>query len=211
MKKNIITTEKTARYFTLGNFSPEVKTVLFVCHGYAQLGDEFISQFSKLENQNTLIVAPEGLHRFYLRGGQEKVVASWMTKEDRDDDIRDYVLFLDKVYDAVLEKFSSPPKIIALGFSQGAATASRWCAMGKSKMDELILWCGFFPPDLPPNGISEKIKLTVVTATKDKFISAEQERNQLEKMKLLSPQLNHVTFEGEHEMNIEILSELISE
>ena len=203
-----ITTEKTARYFTLGEISPEVKTILFVLHGYAQLANEFLEEFKSIENKNILIVAPEGLHRFYSRG-HEKVVASWMTKEDREDDIHDYVFFLDKVYDDVV-KNSSGAKIIFLGFSQGAATASRWCSLGKSKIDELILWCGFFPPDLPPNGIPGKVKLTVVTASQDKFITAEEEKNQLEKMKMFSPELKHIKFPGEHALNEELLRKLLS-
>ena len=203
MAKYKLITEKSARYFTLGEISPEVKTILFVLHGYAQLADEFILQFEKIKSNSLLIVAPEGLHRFYSRG-HEKVVASWMTKEERDDDIHDYVLFLDKVYDEVV-KNSSATKIIVLGFSQGAATASRWCSSGKNKIDDLILWCGFFPPDLPPGGIPEKIKLTVVTASNDKFISAEEEKNQLGKMKMLSPEFNHLKFDGGHDVDIPTL------
>src|SRR5665213_3940257 len=113
MKKHKITIEKTARYFTLGEISSDVKTVLFVCHGYSQLADEFLSQFQKISTEKILIVAPEGLHRFYTRG-HEKVVASWMTKEDRADDIRDYVLFLDQVYLEVMTTIFNP-KIILLG------------------------------------------------------------------------------------------------
>ncbi len=207
MEKHKITVEKTARYFTLGEISPKVKTVLFVCHGYSQLADEFISGFKEIENGKILIVAPEGLHRFYTRG-HEHVVASWMTREEREDDIRDYVLFLDKVYLEVMKSIFDA-KIIVLGFSQGAATASRWAGMGKSSIDELILWCGFFPPDMQPEEMPDDISLTVVTASNDKFIPEAQEKSQMEKMKELFPRLKHVRFEGEHLVDVEVLRKMI--
>jgi predicted esterase len=207
MKKHSITVEKSARYFTLGNDAADVKTVLFVCHGYAQLADEFLKSFEKLSNENLLIVSPEGLHRFYTRGHTE-VVASWMTKVEREDDIRDYVLFLDKVYAEVMRGISSNAKVIVLGFSQGAATVSRWSVMGQSKIDELILWCGSFPPDVHPTEVPKTIFLTLVTASNDKFVSAEQAREQLEKMKELNVNLRHVEFEGEHAMDVGALERL---
>lgn len=208
MKKHHITVEKSARYFTLGTSSAEVQTVLFVCHGYAQLADEFLAPFEKLSNEKLLIVAPEGLHRFYTKG-HAAVVASWMTKEDRDDDIRDYILFLDKVYAEVMLDISPKAKVIVLGFSQGAATVSRWAVMGKSRIDELILWCGFFPPDLQPSAIPKNSSLTVVTASNDRFVTAEQERSQLEKLKELRPDFKHVRFEGEHVVDVEVLGEML--
>jgi predicted esterase len=36
----------------------------------------------------------------------------------------------------------------ALGFSQGAATVSRWAALGRARIDRLVLWGGELPPDL---------------------------------------------------------------
>ena len=207
MKQHSITVEKTARYFSLGEFH-SVKQVVFVCHGYAQLADEFLESFRSLEREGLLLIAPEGLHRFYARGSSEKVVASWMTKVDREDDIRDYVSFLDKTAEAVLKEIAAPVKVSVLGFSQGAATVSRWAAMGKTKIDELILFCGFFPPDLPPNGLPENISLTVVTASDDKFISPEQEQQQLAAMQALSPGFRHLRFEGKHEIETSVLKQL---
>ena len=204
-----ITVAKTARYFLLGETSRSNQTLLIVCHGYAQLADEFLKSFEGLHHDNLLIVAPEGLHRFYAKGSTEKVVASWMTKEDRENDIRDYVSFLDQLLEELNpENFK---RIILLGFSQGAATASRWASLGKSrnKIHELILFCGFFPPDLPPSGIPETMQLNVVTASDDRFISPEQESKQLEEMRKLNPQLKHIRFEGKHEIDLETLKGIL--
>lgn len=211
MEKHKIQIEKSAIYLSLGNPDANVKNVLFVCHGYAQSANEFLENFIAVQNKENYIVAPEGLHRFYLRGSTEKVVASWMTKEEREDDIRDYVLFLDKVYHKVMQQFSSVVKVTVVGFSQGAATVCRWAVMGNSKIDKLVLWCGYFPPDLEATKIPSHIGVTVVTASNDKWISGDQEKEIVGQIKKLSPQMNHVRFEGQHEIDIVTLKKVISD
>src|SRR3954467_9897190 len=99
MKQRNITVSKTARYFVSGEMTESIEQLWFVCHGYAQLASSFLTWFDALDQQKHLVIAPEGLHRFYWKGFSDKVVASWMTKEDREADIADYVNFLNKVYD----------------------------------------------------------------------------------------------------------------
>lgn len=205
MERYKISVKKSARYFVLGKLGPQVKHVVFVCHGYAQSANEFLEKFKPIQDEKTVIVAPEGLHRFYLRGSPDKVVASWMTQVDREDDIADYVLFMDKVYSEIMKTMKSKVKITLLGFSQGAATASRWAALGNSKINQLILWCGFFPSDISVDKISKTIDLNVVTASDDKFISPSQEKEQLEKIRKSSPQMKHTHFDGQHEIDIPTL------
>ena len=147
MKKVDIKIEKTARYFVLGTPSDKITDVWFVCHGYGQLANYFIKWFEPIINETTLIVAPEGLSRFYWNGFSGNVVASWMTKEERNSDIDDYVQYLDKVANQVLQK-RMKVNINILGFSQGAATACRWAILGKIAPTNLILWAGSFPKDI---------------------------------------------------------------
>lgn len=211
MQQHRVTTRKTGRYFVLGKPGRGVRTVIFACHGYAQLANDFLSVFGPMEGETVLVVAPEGLHRFYTRGTSGKIGASWMTKEDREDDIKDYVAFLDKVYTEVMKKIPVNAHVIALGFSQGAATVSRWMATGRSRVDEVMLWCGFFPPDVGPDAIPEHIKLTLVTASDDQYISPEEGKEQVEKMKELAPHLEHIHFEGKHVIDIPTLKGLLKE
>jgi hypothetical protein len=60
-----------------------------VTHGYGQLAKTFIRRFEPIMDAQTLVVAPEGLSRFYWGGFDGPVVASWMTREDRLDEIAD--------------------------------------------------------------------------------------------------------------------------
>lgn len=109
-----LTIEKTAKIATWGN--SHAPNVWFCLHGYGQLSEYFIKGFENLDPNEHYVIAPEGLHRFYLRGTSGRVGASWMTKEERLDDINDYVKYLDQVYDEVIDS-NLNQKIIVLGLS----------------------------------------------------------------------------------------------
>jgi predicted esterase len=210
MQQKKITIPKTARYFVLGEPTAAVTTVWFVCHGYGQLANYFIRNFEVLEAKHTLIVAPEGLHRFYWEKFSGRVVASWMTKEDREDDILDYVNYLDLVYAEVLASLKNKKvRIIVLGFSQGTATVCRWIATKKSPVDQLILWAGSLPADVHLEVEAVKnFKIYLVAGNADEFIKEEQikEYEQLLIEKKLPVEI--IRFQGRHEIHEPTLTAL---
>nr|MDQ3081512.1 hypothetical protein [Gemmatimonadota bacterium] len=119
---------RTARYARMGPEGRAVDQVWLVCHGYGQLASRFIRRFSAIDDGSRLIVAPEALSRFYVLGGSvphaidEKVGASWMTRESRDSEIEDQVTYLDRVCERVLAgRDRAKVRLVAFGFSQGAA------------------------------------------------------------------------------------------
>ena len=207
-----ISISKTARYFILGEPGDQITHVWFVCHGYGQLASDFLKNFEVFNNGKNLIIAPEGLHRFYVEGLTGKIGASWMTKEDRNNEIKDYINYLDELYDKTLMDFKGRnPHINVLGFSQGTATVCRWLCNGRSKADNLILWAGAFPADLnfkAGNTILNSMNIRILIGDKDEFI---QEGNIEEQEKLL--QHNNVDYElirykGTHKIDAHILEEL---
>ncbi len=146
---------RTARYAQLGAPPGAADELWLVCHGYAQLASRFIRRFGAIDNGKRLVVAPEALSRFYLSGssgphsGDDKVGASWMTRESRDSEIADQVTYLDLVQGRLLEGVArSRVRVVALGFSQGAAVVCRWAAKSKAPPDDLILWGSGVPAEL---------------------------------------------------------------
>jgi len=134
-----------ARYYKLGEINEHTRQIWFAIHGYGQLAQYFIRKFSPLESQGICVIAPEGLSRFYLNQleeggfrGNDKVGATWMTKENRLTDIENYITYLNEIYHK--EIGSSGKRISVLGFSQGTATASRWVMANKIHFNRLILW-----------------------------------------------------------------------
>lgn len=209
--KNILI-QKTARYFLIGKPSEKIKSVLIVLHGYGQLAEDFIKYFEPIKNETVLIIAPEALNRFYIKGFGGKVGSTWMTKEDRKNEIKDYVNYLDAVYDDVIRfGLLSKTKITVLGFSQGTVTACRWLSKSKSKADRLILWGGGIPPEVDlelSNELFNSLQLTIVVGDKDEFISQEQIEKEEQRLKKNNIDYSLILFEGKHIIKKEILLKL---
>jgi len=215
MKVRNIVTNKNARYYILGEPGPHIRQIWFVCHGYGQLAGEFLQNFEVIKKRDLLIVAPEGLHRFYLYRGTGKVGASWMTSEDRLKDIEDYIYYLDKVCREILSLCNTAKTTIsALGFSQGTATACRWALQGKSSIQRLILWGGYFPPDTPWETSRHRlntIKTQFIFGEQDPYIKPEFHPQQLALLRQKKVNFDVKTFKGHHEIKANILIELANE
>jgi predicted esterase len=168
---------RSARYYTLGPAPGLAHDIWFVCHGYGQLARAFLDEFAVLDDGTRLLVAPEGLSRYYTRHEAREVGASWMTREDRLAEIADYIAYLDAVYHAVLGAVDrTAARVVALGFSQGAATAARWIALGRAVPDRVVLWGEPLPPDLDLTLAGPKLaetRLTFVFGTEDHRVSPE--------------------------------------
>ncbi|MCZ4407496.1 dienelactone hydrolase family protein [Cryomorphaceae bacterium 1068] len=212
-EKREIKIEKTARYFTHGSDITKAKRVWFVLHGYGQLAEYFIRSFRHLNPSENFVIAPEGIHRFYLEGFSGRVGASWMTKEERLDDIDDYVKYLDQLYDA--QQISSNSEIILLGFSQGVATAMRWLALGKSsRFNRAILWAGSFPHDLKPQKATtalQNLKVHCVIGNKDPFLNEEHIQRTKDHLAELKAEAHWYEYNGDHRIPKEALNAVLIE
>lgn len=208
-----IKTEKTAKYVVLGSLNSEAKIVWIVLHGYGQLAADFILSFKGMESNSIAFVAPEALNRFYWKGFYGKVVASWMTKEERLDEINDYVKFLTSVYKEI-KMACSNAQIKVLGFSQGSATACRWLNSTQTIVSELILWGAVWPHDMNPEeerNLFEKVKTTICIGDKDEWINSEKQDafKAMISDKKLNVQL--MIYPGTHDISIAVFKELTGE
>jgi predicted esterase len=113
-------------------------------HGYAQSPDETLTDVRKIPGTGAWTVASvQGLHRFYNRNS-DKVIASWMTRQDRDDAIADNVAYVDRAIDAV----GAAGPIVFVGFSQGASMAYRAAVLGSHRAAGVIALGGDIPPEV---------------------------------------------------------------
>ena len=210
MQEHRVVTKRRARYYTIGGAQGD--DVWIVLHGLGQLASVFINYFKSIATPTRLIVAPEALNRYYATPGASgrthdaKVGTTWMTRMDRENEIADYVDFLDAVYG---ETAKQAPKVTVLGFSQGVATACRWMAAGHSRVDRLISWAGQLPPDVDPS-VYAKLSggLTLVSGSRDEYATwiAEGDHNARLAAAGVTPRV--VTFEGGHRMDRLTLDEI---
>jgi predicted esterase len=215
VKEHHLPVTRSARYFALGE-PARAREVWFVCHGYGQLAARFLEKARALDNGERYIVAPEGLSRFYLseRADERRVGASWMTREDRLTEIDDYVRYLDAVYAEVFGSMERERVTVhALGFSQGAPTVSRWAALGKSRIDRVVLWGGELPPDLDLGleTIARRLRaarLTLVYGNGDQFITPKVVGSITERLGAHGIPYREIPFAGGHELSDAVLAEL---
>jgi poly(3-hydroxybutyrate) depolymerase len=212
-----ITVSRTARYHTLGEPSAATREVWFVLHGHAQLSFYFIRGFAGLDDGSRYIVAPEGLNRFYLEqthwksAGQARVGATWMTRDDREHEIADYVGYLDALY---AEVFTRVPrervKVVALGFSQGVSTACRWLVRGKARADTLVLWAGPIPPEIDQAAAAplRAMRLISVIGDADETASAEVREAEARRAEALGLRSERITFAGGHHLDAGVLARI---
>lgn len=207
-----LTVARTARYYQLGELTERTRHIWFVCHGYGQLAAYFIRHFAVLtEADDTVIIAPEGLSRFYLQGNGGRIGASWMTREDRLTEIEDYVAYLNQLAETLLEKSPPAAAITVLGFSQGAATASRWLARATFRPDRLILWAGAFPDDIDfavATHLLQRLPVVLVCGDQDEFIKETDLQKQRDFLLRLGVEPTILRFAGKHELNAVLLRQL---
>jgi len=209
----ILTTSKSVRVAIQGS-EKSAKIALIALHGYGQLVPFFIKKFQALDPELMYVIAPEGLHRFYLKGASGRVGASWMTKEAREQDIVDNLNYLDTVYQKYITK-EHFDEVIVLGFSQGAATAARWIEHTQNKIDTFIQWAGVFPPDLEFENKYIKLKSIkhyYVVGNQDPYFSDDLSNEYNQTLWLqnheFNPQIVH--FEGKHDIDSNTLQQILN-
>jgi poly(3-hydroxybutyrate) depolymerase len=209
-----IAVTRTARYHTLGD-PAAAREVWFVLHGHAQLSEFFIRHFAVLDDGTRLIVAPEGLNRFYLEGSasrasaKSRVGATWMTREDRLADIADYVGFLDKLYQHTFAAIDRDQvRVVVLGFSQGVSTALRWLCQGSARADLLVLWAGPIPDELKAATAAPLRALRVVRVFGNDDHLADALPLETSRIEALGVQSELIRFDGGHELNADVLRSL---
>lgn len=213
---------RTARYAVLGQERAPGQ-VWIVCHGYRQLAARFLRHFHAVDDGSRLVAAPEALSRFYLddddggpHGPEARVGATWMTREDRTTEIADYVRYLDTLHAHLLGGLERQPhEVVALGFSQGAATVSRWIAQSTARVDHLVLWAGLLPADLDLAAARDRIarlrSLTLVAGVEDRYADDAALAGQAARLKAADLAFRVVRFQGGHVMDAATLERIAAE
>jgi predicted esterase len=127
--------------------SPSSRHLLLVgFHGYGQSAEDMLAELKRVPgSEHWTLVSIQALHRFYARG--EKIVASWMTRQDRESAIADNIRYVDSVLQELLLT-SRYEAVVFVGFSQGVAMAYRAGVLGANPPACIIAVGGDLPPEL---------------------------------------------------------------
>jgi predicted esterase len=152
---------------------PEITGPAPVLAGFHGYGEDAEAQLERLraipESNRWLCVSIQGLHRFYDRRNT-RVVASWMTRQDREAAIADNIAYVGTCLQAVSAAWPTVPNFVFAGFSQGVAMAFR-AAVNIAGATGVIAVGGDVPPEIDADRIPATL---IIRGLKDNLYTQEQ-------------------------------------
>ncbi len=225
-----MTVARTARYATVGASASDTERLWVAFHGYAHRAEDFVTPFAESVPTDTRVIAPEGLSRFYLEMPRPdgahlaRTGASWLTRDDREDELRDAMAMLHAVvareHAGITAARGVPPAVGVLGFSQGVAMSMRWVADAASNpalashtpVAAHVLWAGGMAHDVSNERMRtawEHTAVHVVAGERDRFASEDARTNLRSRMTDIGVSAEEHTFDGGHRLDTLLLSQLL--
>jgi predicted esterase len=143
-----------------------------------------------------LLVSVQALHPFYTRN-DERVVASWMTRLDRDHALADNIAYVGQVLADLRARYATRAPLVFCGFSQGGAMAYRAAAYYESQ--GLIVLAADVPPDVAAVTRVPLPPVLVGRGTHDEWYTATKQAADERALAALHVNAEACVFEGGHE------------
>jgi predicted esterase len=170
--------------------------VLVGFHGYAETAGDHLQALQTIPgHEDWLLVSIQALHPFYTR--KERVVASWMTRDDRELAIADNVDYVGRVLRRVNADYHATDTLVFSGFSQGGAMAYR--AAANYRASGLIVLAADVPPDVVQHRAVPLPPVLLGRGTKDEWYSETREAADRAALERVGVHVETCVFEGGHE------------
>ena len=177
-------------------------------HGYAELAEHQMERLQTIPGADALrLVSVQGLHRFY-RGQSGQVVASWMTRQDRELAIADNLAYVEAVLSDVSGKPGQEVGVVFAGFSQGVAMAFRAACGSARRVLGVVASGGDVPPELE-DGTLRRIGAVLLGRgdTDDRYPSALWDRDRT-RLIAAGVDVRAFSFEGGHDWTVAFSEEV---
>jgi predicted esterase len=177
--------------------SPDGTLVGF--HGYAEGAEAQLARMRAIPGaERWLLVAIQGLHRFYQRRTNE-VVASWMTRQDRDLAIADNLDYVSSVVDAVSGEWPGSGPLVFTGFSQGVAMTFRAAAASPRTVDAVVSVGGDVPPELDAAALGRIARVLICRGAADAWYTTAKFDADIGRLRVAGVAVTPLAFDGGHE------------
>lgn len=171
--------------------------VLVGFHGYRENAEIQLGHLrTVIGDRRWIAVSVQALSRFYARG-DEDVVASWMTRQDRELVIADNIAYVKAVLAEVRIAHRTTGTIVYAGFSQGSAMAYRAAAFAGAPAAGLIVLAGDVPPDVQPVASSLPAVL-IGRGTGDLWYTEDRARADLDVLRRAGARFTEHVFDDGH-------------
>ena len=201
--------EHTIAVTTHGRYLVEPATAagapfLLGFHGYAENAAVQAERLRAVPGaQSWTIVSIQGLHRFYQRRTND-VVASWMTREDRELAIADNRAYVAAALAAEVRGGTAAGVVLA-GFSQGVAMAFRAATAIVQPILGVIAVGGDVPPELAPERLAPLQAALLMRGARDPFYSSQTFANDQRRLRESGVNVIAIEFDGAHEWSTPVL------
>jgi predicted esterase len=173
-------------------------------HGYGEGANVQLERMRRIPGADRWrLVSIQGLHRFYQRRTNE-VVASWMTRQDRELAIADNLAYVDAVLTAVDREHPAAPRVVLTGFSQGVAMMFRAAAAARS-VDGVVAVGGDVPPEIELSALTRVRRALVCRGDRDEWYTAEVFTRDVERLRDARVNVESLNFTGGHEWSAEVV------
>ena len=187
------------RYLVAPAASTTPAPLLVGFHGYGENADRHLAQLTQIPGSHSWTrVAIQGLHRFYSQS-RKHVVASWMTRQDRNLAIADNLRYVNAVIDAVKASHETNGTLVFCGFSQGVAMAYRAAICGHTKAHGIMALAGDIPPELKVESHRHWPAVLVGRGDEDDWYTHDKLDQDIKFLRSLSVPVKSLVFSGGHE------------
>jgi predicted esterase len=171
-------------------------------HGYGESCATQLERLKALPGADAwTLLSIQALHRFYERR-TEKVVACWMTSEDREDAIADNLAFVNAALDHAPQSAGGP--LVFAGFSQGVAMAFRAACRGSRAAAAVIAVGGDVPPELLQDPAVHFPRVLLVRGARDEWYSAAKFEHDVAALAAREVEVQTLTADCGHEWTAEV-------
>jgi len=173
-------------------------------HGYAESADRALERLQSIPGSiRWTLVSIQGLHRFY-RGRSTDVVASWMTRQDRDLAIDDNGAYVSAVIAAVTGESPVKYPLVFAGFSQGVAMAFRAACASATPVSAVLAVGGDVPPELSHAQLARLPSVLLARGTRDEWYTTAQWEADQVRLRAAPVDLVALGFDGGHEWHADV-------
>jgi predicted esterase len=193
-----VTATVHGRYLLRASSDNEPAPLLVGFHGYGENAERLFEAMLEIPGiVGWNVVVAQALHPFYnTRSGE--VVASWMTRLDRELAIADNLTYVTRLLADARDRLAVAGPSVFLGFSQGTAMAYRAAVAPNSSCDAVIALAGDVPPELEP-GSAGRMRVLIGRGRSDQWYDEAKMETDLARLRSLGSDVETCIFDGGHE------------
>jgi predicted esterase len=177
---------------------PEPAGCLVGFHGYGETAERNLAELRRIPGAaGWALCAVQALHPFYNRQGE--VIASWMTRFNREQAIADNIGYVANVVAELGRELPQPSCLVYLGFSQGAAMAYRAAAASAHPCRGIVVLGGDVPPEIADLDLTGFPPVLLGRGSSEEWYDAAKMEHDVELLRAKGVDVQPLIFSGGHE------------